>query len=144
MARHVICQHGGNRYAIPLTAVRRVAEVSPLARAPRAPPGLLGVMNHGGRVACVIDLGPLVGLRARPARPDGRVVLLQRERGELGVYVSEVAGIEMLAEEAAEVLTKPEGAAVAELASPLGPLKLVDPDLLASSIDNLVAPQNPR
>ncbi len=144
MARHVICQHGGNRYALPLTAVRRVTEVSPLARVPRSPPGLLGVMNHAGRVACVIDLGPLVGLRARPARPDGRVVMLERERGELGVYVSEVAGIEMLAEEKAEIMKKPEGAAVAELASAEGPLKLVDPELLASSIDNLVAPQNPR
>jgi purine-binding chemotaxis protein CheW len=144
MARHVICQHGGNRYALPLTAVRRVTEVSPLSRVPRAPPGLLGVMNHAGRVACVIDLGPLVGLRTRPARPDGRVVLLERERGELGVYVSEVAGIEMLAEEKAEIMKKPEGAAVAELASAEGPLKLVDPELLASSIDNLVAPQNPR
>lgn len=144
MARHVICLHGGNRYALPLSEVRRVAEVSPLARVPRAPPGLLGVMNHAGRVACVVDLGPLVGLRARPARPDGRVVMLQRARGDLGLYVSEVAGIEMVDEEGAQALAERQGAAVAEVARPEGPLKLLDPDLLQRAIDTLVEPLAPR
>jgi chemotaxis signal transduction protein len=144
MGRHVICSHGGNRYALPLSAVRRVTEVSPLARVPRAPPGLLGVMNHAGRVACVVDLGPLVGLRARPARPEGRVVMLQRARGDLGLYVSEVAGIEMLAEESAMPLAEKQGAAVSELARPEGPIKLVDPDLLRYAIDHLVEPAGAR
>ena len=45
-------------------------------------------------MAALIDLGPLVGLRARPARPEGKVVMLQRARGDVGLYVSEVAGIE--------------------------------------------------
>jgi chemotaxis signal transduction protein len=142
--RHVICLHGGNRYALPLSAVRRVAEVSPLARVPRAPPGLLGVMNHAGRVACVIDLGPLVGLKARPARPDGRVVLLQRARGDLGLYVSEVAGIELLADESAEPLAERQGAAVSEMRGAEGPVKLIDPDLLQRAIDTLVEPPAPR
>ena len=144
MSRHVICLHGGNRYALPLTAVRRVAELSPLARVPRSPPGLLGVMNHAGRVACVVDLGPLVGLRARPARPDGRVVMLQRARGDLGIYVSEVAGIELVEEGEAQALVEPQGAAVSELSRPEGPLKLVDPDLLQRAIDKLVEPLAPR
>ena len=144
MGRHVICSHGGTRYALPLSAVRRVTEVSALARVPRAPPGLLGVMNHAGRVACVVDLGPLVGLRARPARPEGRVVMLQRARGDLGLYVADVAGIEMLAEEAAVPLAEKQGAVVSELARPEGPIKLVDPDLLRLAIDNLVEPAAAR
>ena len=144
MSRHVICLHGGNRYALPLSAVRRVAEVSPLARVPRSPPGLLGVMNHAGRVACVVDLGPLVGLRARPARPDGRVVMLQRARGDLGLYVSEVAGIELLEEEAAQALPERQGAAISEVARPEGPLKLIDAELLQRAIDTLVQFEGPR
>jgi purine-binding chemotaxis protein CheW len=144
MSRHVICLHGGNRYALPLGLVRRVAEVSPLARVPRAPQGLLGVMNHAGRVTCVVDLGALVGLRPRPARPEGKVVLLQRARGDLGLYVSEVAGIQMLEEDAAERLPERQGAAVAELIQPEGPTRLVDPDLLQKAIDNLVEAPAPR
>ena len=137
MPRAVICSHGGQRYALPLSAVRQVTEVSGLARVPRAPPALLGVMNHAGRVACVVDLGPLVGLRARPARPEGKVVLLQRARGDLGLYVSDVHGIETLADDAAPMASA-EGAAVWQLDLPEGPVKLIDPELLSRAIDNLV------
>ncbi len=137
MSRHVICVHGGQRFAIPLAAVRRVTEVSPLSRVPRAPPGLLGVMNHAGRVACVIDLGPLVGQRARPARPEGRIVLLQWPQGDLGLYVTDVQGIEQLADDAVP-LPERQGAAVAQLDRPEGPVKLIDPELLSRAIDHLV------
>ena len=137
MGRAVICQHGGQRFALPLSAVRRVTEVSVLARVPRAPPALLGVMNNGGRVACIIDLGPLVGLKARPARPEGRVVLLQRARGEVGLYVSEVYGIEQLPDDA-KPLPERQGAALMQLELAEGPVKLIDPELLARAIDNLV------
>ena len=137
MTRAVICLHGGQRYALPLSAVRRVTEVSLLARVPRAPPALLGVMNQQGRVACVVDLGPLVGLKARPARPEGRVIMLQRQRGEVGLYVSEVAGIEELPIEATP-LPEREGAALAIVELLEGPVKLIDAEMLQRAIDNLV------
>src|SRR5438309_11023704 len=91
MPRAVICLHGGNRYALPLSAVRRVTEMAFVSRVPRAPPALLGVMSQQGRVAALIDLGPLGGLKARPARPEGKVVMLQRPRGDGGLYVLGVA-----------------------------------------------------
>jgi purine-binding chemotaxis protein CheW len=137
MSRAVICLHGGNRYAIPLQAVRRVTEMGFVARVPRAPPALLGVMNQQGRVACLVDLGSLVGLKARPARPEGKVVMLQRQRGEVGLYVSEVAGIADLPGEVRD-LTEPAGAAHAQVDSEEGPVKLIDPDQLQRAIDNLV------
>ena len=135
--RHVICLHGGNRYALPLGMVRRVAEMSLLSRVPRAPPALLGVMNQQGRVACLVDLGPLVGLKARPARPEGKVVMLQRPKGDLGLYVSEVAGIETLPDEV-EPLRDARGAARAQVLSSRGPVKLIDAELLSRAIDTLV------
>jgi purine-binding chemotaxis protein CheW len=137
MHRAVICLHGGNRYAIPLSAVRRVTEMGFVSRVPRAPPALLGIMSQQGRVACLVDLGPLVGLKARPARPEGKVVMLQRPRGDVGIYVSEVAGIQDLPAEARE-LPESAGAAHAQVDSPEGPVKLIDPELLQRAIDNLV------
>jgi chemotaxis signal transduction protein len=94
-------------------------------------------MNHAGRVACVIDLGPLVGQRARPARPEGRIVLLQWPQGDLGLYVTDVQGIEQLADDAVP-LPERQGAAVAQLDRPEGPVKLIDPELLSRAIDHLV------
>jgi purine-binding chemotaxis protein CheW len=137
MPRAVICLHGGNRYALPLSAVRRVTEMSFLSRVPRAPPALLGVMSQQGRVAALVDLGPLVGLKARPARPEGRVVMLQRTKGDVGLYVSEVAGIEEIPAEGRE-LSEPSGAVRMEVDSVEGPVMLIDPDHLQRAIDNLV------
>ena len=85
----------------------------------------------------LIDLGPLVGLKARPARPEGKVIMLQRLRGEVGLYVSEVAGIHDLPAEARD-LPEPLGAATAQVDSPEGPVKLIDPEMLQRAIDNLV------
>jgi chemotaxis signal transduction protein len=135
--RAVICIHSGERYALPLPLVRRVTEVSPIARVPRSPPALLGVMNQQGRVACVLDLGPLVGLKPRPARPEGRVVMLQRNRGDVGLYVAEVAGIETLPGDA-QPLPAPKGAAYATVELGEGPVKLIDAELLQQAIDNLM------
>jgi len=137
MARHVICVHGGQRFALPLSAVRQVTEVSPFSRVPRAPPGMLGVMNHAGRVACIVDLGPLVGQRARPARSSGRIVMLQRAAGDLGLYVTDVQGIEQLPDDM-PMLAVREGAVVSQLDLPEGPVKLIDPELLSRAIDHLV------
>ena len=137
MPRAVICVHGGNRYAIPLSAVRRVTEMSYVSRVPRAPPALLGVMNHQGRVACLIDLGPLVGLKPRPARPEGKVVMLQRAKGEVGLYVGDVAGIADLPAEARD-LPEPQGAARSQVDSAEGPVKLIDAEQMQRAIDNLV------
>jgi chemotaxis signal transduction protein len=94
-------------------------------------------MGQQGRVAALIDLGPLVGLKARPARPEGKVVMLQRARGDVGLYVSEVAGIEEIPAEAHE-LSEPSGAAHAQVDSADGPVKLIDPEQLQRAIDNLV------
>ena len=135
--RAVICIHSGERYALPLSAVRRVTEVSAIARVPRSPPALLGVMNQQGRVACVLDLGPLVGLKSRPARPEGRVVMLQRQRGDVGLYVSEVAGIESLPGDA-QPLPVAKGVAYATVDLGEGPVKLIDAELLQQAIDNLM------
>ena len=137
MARAVVCLHGGNRYALPLGAVRGVTEMSFVARVPRAPPALLGVMSEAGRVACLVDLGALVGLRARPARPEGKVVMLQRHRGDVGLYVSEVAGIFDLSDES-EPLPKPLGAVRAQVQSLEGPVQLIDDEQLQRAIDHLV------
>jgi chemotaxis signal transduction protein len=135
--RAVILSHQGERYALPLPLVRRVAEVSVLARVPRAPPVILGVMSQQGRVACVLDLGPLVGLKPRPARPEGKVIMLQRAKGDLGLYVSEVFGIETLSDETTP-LAAPGGAARSTVDGPSGPLKVIDAEMLSRAIDQIL------
>ena len=92
--RHVIFRVEKERYGLPLAAVKEVV-VPPerFTRVPRAPAAVSGVMNLRGRVVTVVELRQLLGLPEGPA-PNGRVLLLERGRRDLGLLVTDVEGIE--------------------------------------------------
>ena len=92
--RHVIFRVEKERYGLPLTAVKEVV-VPPerFTRVPRAPVAVTGVMNLRGRVVTVVELRQLLGLPEGPT-PNGRVLLLERGRRDLGLLVTDVEGIE--------------------------------------------------
>jgi purine-binding chemotaxis protein CheW len=113
--RMVIFRAGGERFALPLEAVREVVVPRPpFARVPRAGPEVRGAMNLRGHVVAMVELAALVGLA--PAVEDegpGHVLLLDRERRGLGLRVSGVLGVERLRVASAA----PPGAAARELAA---------------------------
>jgi purine-binding chemotaxis protein CheW len=92
--RHVIFRVEKERYGLPLAAVKEVV-VPPerFTRVPRAPAPVTGVMNLRGRVVTVVELRQLLGLPEGPT-PNGRVLLLERGRRDLGLLVTDVEGIE--------------------------------------------------
>jgi purine-binding chemotaxis protein CheW len=132
--RHVLFRLEKDRYALPLSSIREVV-VAPesFTRVPRSPKAMKGVMNLRGRVVPVVDLREL--LEVAPGAPggQGRVVLLDRGRRELGLLISEVDGIESL-----EKIGPPApraSAAVKGLAR-LGaiPVTVLDPDALDATV----------
>lgn len=81
------------RYALPLTAVERVAravEVTPLPQAPRI---VLGVINAQGRVIPVVDVRRRFGLPAREMRRDDRLIIARTLRRLVALVADEVTGI---------------------------------------------------
>lgn len=98
-ARHVVFRVAGERYALPLDAVREVVlPHPPFARVPRASEAVRGVMNLRGRVVAVVDLAPLVGLAPQPlAAGQGHVIVLDRDKRSLGLLIGAVLGVEPLA-----------------------------------------------
>lgn len=117
---YVVFAHDGRRYALPLAAVRLVTELSSWSRVPRAPEAIVGVTNLHGRVALVVDLGPLVGERTCAVKPGMKLVVLSR--GDIGICAGEV-----------ELGAPPSSDA------PLnGGATLLDADVLAQAIDRLV------
>jgi purine-binding chemotaxis protein CheW len=80
--RHVVFRVAGERFALPLGAVREVVVPQPpFARVPRAGGAVRGVMNLRGRVVAVVDLAELMGLPPRAlAAGYGQVVILERDR----------------------------------------------------------------
>ena len=96
--RHVLFRAGGERFALPLEAVREVVTPQPpFARVPRASEAVRGAMNLRGRVVAVVDLAPLVGLPPQGLSPgQGQVVVLDRDRRALGLLIEGVLGVEAL------------------------------------------------
>jgi purine-binding chemotaxis protein CheW len=123
--RALVFRVGPLRLALPLLALKEVLVPPPrLSRVPRAPAAVLGIMNLRGRVVVVVDLlhalPPDVSARAReagtPAPPgqafeDGRILLLERGRREIGLFVRAVDGIEPVS--TAPALLDPEQVAAA-------------------------------
>ncbi len=124
----------GVRLALPLGSVREVVVLPErLSRVPRAPAALLGIMNLRGRVIAVVDLvQALPGDVSRVLPPeDGRapsdapgvahhVLILERDRREVGLLVDAVDGLGALSDSGEE--------------NPV----VLDPVQLAEAIDALV------
>jgi purine-binding chemotaxis protein CheW len=133
--RHVIFRVAGERFALPLAAVREVVlPQPPFARVPRVSEAVRGVMNLRGRVLPVVDLAPLVGLPAQPlAGGQGQVLVLEREKKTLGLLIGLVLGVEPVevpppgADPVLRGVVEIKGAAVSVLA----------PDGLAAAADGL-------
>jgi purine-binding chemotaxis protein CheW len=95
----VLFRAGGERFALPLEAVREVVVPQPpFARVPRAGLAVRGAMNLRGRVVAVVELAPLLGLPAEGLAPtQGHVLILDQERRGLGLLVAGVLGVEAVA-----------------------------------------------
>jgi purine-binding chemotaxis protein CheW len=113
--RVVLFRAGGERYAMPLEAVREVVVPQPpFARVPRAAPAVRGAMNLKGRVVAVVELAPLLGRPSDALGPgQGHVLILDRDRRALGLLVSSVLGVETLAADACSEPREPGGLASA-------------------------------
>jgi purine-binding chemotaxis protein CheW len=98
--RIVLFRAGGERYGMPLDAIREVVVPQPpFARVPRAAPAVRGAMNLRGRVVAVVELAPLLGCPPDELGPaQGHVLILDRDRRGLGLLVSSVLGVDTLAE----------------------------------------------
>lgn len=133
----------GQRHATTFEVLQGVVPVGPLTPIPRAPPEVAGLMLHEGMVVPVFELAVLLELPARPAPERSTVLLIGRDRVEVGLRVDEVGGLLTLPAEP----TAHAGAAAADWVQTLGPdaVPIVDGARLLAS-DRLyvdVAPSAP-
>jgi len=128
-SRMIVFRAGGERFALPLEAVREVVVPQPpFARVPRSGPAVRGAMNLRGRVVAVVEVAPLVRLLPQGlAAAQGHVLVLDRARRGLGLLVEGVLGV--------EAVVPPAAGAVGELSRGVvevrgAPCTLLDPDAL--------------
>ncbi len=129
--RHVLFRAGGERFALPLSAVAVVVPPDPpFVHVPRTGPPVLGAMGLRGRVVAVVEMAPLLGLAGGTlASGAGQVLVLERERRALGFLVEGVQGVEPVDPPTSGA----QGLLVKGLSSIRGvPVAVLDPDALAA------------
>lgn len=84
---YVIFRLGSEEYGLPVASVNSIIRYEDATPVPRAPIGVLGVINLRGRVIPVVDL--LLRFRGKSFEPTGlsRIVVAEGAAGALGVAV---------------------------------------------------------
>ncbi len=86
----IVCACEDRRFALPLRGVRQILPPQPYTRLPGSVAAVVGLIGVRGRVAPVVDLGPLTGAAPATAAADHRIVLVQWGDGLAGMRVGRI------------------------------------------------------
>lgn len=86
---------GGGTFALDVSHVFQVIEPGHVSPVPLAPPVVLGILNHHGRIVTIVDPALLLDLVSPPSTTNQAVILRHGLRGpaRLGLRVSRIWGI---------------------------------------------------
>jgi len=83
---------GAELYALPLTRLRQVAQLTRLRRIPGAPKHVAGLVNLRGEIVCALDVHAMLGASAPPSE-NGFLIALQDFSYPVGLIVDSIANI---------------------------------------------------
>ncbi len=81
------------KYGISVMAVQEVLKVTEITQVPGAPEFVLGIINLRGNVVTVIDARTRFGLEYREPDDGSRIVIMEVDDKEVGVFVDSVAEV---------------------------------------------------
>lgn len=83
----------GQRHALPMVAVERVAPVVEVTPLPGAPAAVLGAIDVGGRILAVFSLRRHLGLPDRALRLSDALLIARTSRRSVALLVDEVRDV---------------------------------------------------
>jgi purine-binding chemotaxis protein CheW len=89
----VLLRLGGDRYAVPITAVREILRVGRVTPVSTAPAFVHGVINLRGGIVAVLDLRTFFGMEPAPAGEAARIVVADGGGLTVGLLVERVEEI---------------------------------------------------
>jgi purine-binding chemotaxis protein CheW len=112
---------GAEEYAVAIEYVREVLKAPPITEVPRAPAGILGVVNVRGEVVAIFDPRRRLGLPTPPAvEGSARVVIVDDGEGPCGLLVDAVASVVRLPRGSVEPCPQGIGGASADCLAGIG------------------------
>ncbi len=80
----------GERFGLPLGAIREILKLVPITEVPRAPHDVLGILSVRGRITTVIDLRRRLRMPPREPTKGSRILLVESGAEVLGLLVDQV------------------------------------------------------
>ncbi len=93
----------GERFALPLAAVREILKNTPITEVPRARPHVLGILSVRGRITTVLDLRRRLRMPAPDPTKASRILLVDGGEEVVGLLVDEVFQVYRLQDEEIEL-----------------------------------------
>jgi len=90
------------QFGLPLASVREILVPPPITEVPRAARDILGVISVRGVIITVVDLRLRLGLDARAADKNTRILLVQRDDEVMGLLVDRVLQVFRLGDDELE------------------------------------------
>ncbi len=103
---YLLITSGGQRMAVPVKRIGRVARVPGCAPVPFTPPSVLGLVNLGGELMPLIDLASRLGLEPPPSG-DRWALVVSRQGEQVALQVEAVAEIRSVAADLLGAVTDP-------------------------------------
>lgn len=95
------------RYGVVAASVLEVTPLRELVTVPGTPRGVLGIVNHRGRILPVLDLRRVLDLAGEGVTEENRIVAVEAGGLTFGVFADAVAGVATVS--AQELETRPTG-----------------------------------
>ncbi len=114
LSRQVLLMRaGGERLGLVVEETAAVLEQARLSLVPKAPAGVLGIMNHIGSVLTVVSLAALLDLPGTSSDQASTplVVVVERRGDRIGLVVERIEGITLTIDLANDVRPEPGGTA---------------------------------
>lgn len=133
--RHVLFTLDGYRYALPLSAVKRITRVVEVTPLPKAPEIILGVINMQGRVIPVVNVRKRFRLPEREIELSDQLVIAHTGKRTVALVADAVGGVVECSER--EMISPKEILPQMEYVD--GVMKLEDGLTLVHDLDNFLS-----
>jgi purine-binding chemotaxis protein CheW len=122
-SQFVICRVGGEEFAVDVLRVQEINRLADVARVPRTPHYVEGVINLRGRIVPVLDLRKLFGLTGVRQTAHTRIVVVSVETRLVGLMVESVEEVLRIPKSAIEPPPSVGTMAGAEFTQGIGRIK---------------------
>lgn len=111
---------GTDEFLLPMDAVREIIMLPAISYLPHAHPAIEGLIALRGEILPVVNMRRTLGLNRGEASPTTRIVVLQVERGRLGIIIDAITEFVHLRENERGSLSQGMGGNAANLLAAVG------------------------